>query len=538
MEDAITNILNNKQYMINVILDKEPVDMSLFIGKESPYNNQIVQDLYGIKLYFLSYLLETSNNSLSDISDINKWLEENSKFNKKYDDVQESVSFKDILKDHSLLTLCLIFFVLISGLGLLPSYLIYLFLLKLQIGEVFSLIITTFLTTFVCASITYSMIAEQIVQNKLTEAKNKIKSIFDEQLSNFKNIQKNINNIDTELNSREQQIKEKESEINQLENIKNNLFTPNVPEYPWLAKLYADLHYIHDEETAKYLSGKKNPAIKASQEVSKIAKEKRELLEKCKMLEYQLNYYEKVFPWLEDFKEVDAIETYNTINNFDDTETDEYTKLKNWLSPEEYQKLSSTEKYQLALDRYKNRNNKTNWEVGIEYERYIGYLYETKGYKVTYNGALEGLNDFGRDIIAEDKNKILVVQCKYWKKEKTIHEKHIFQLYGTMVLKKITTRKKVCGVFITSATLSDTAKQVAKELNIEVVENKKMDKNYPCVKCNINRQTSERIYHLPFDQQYDKILIEPQKGEKYVNTIKEAEELGFRRASKWITTNN
>ena len=56
---------------------------------------------------------------------------------------------------------------------------------------------------------------------------------------------------------------------------------------------------------------------------------------------------------------------------------------------------------------YKNRKNKSNWDMGIEYERYIGYLYELKGYKVIYNGALEGVSDFGRDIIAEDKNKFL-----------------------------------------------------------------------------------------------------------------------------------
>ncbi len=52
------------------------------------------------------------------------------------------------------------------------------------------------------------------------------------------------------------------------------------------------------------------------------------------------------------------------------------------------------------------------------------------------------------------------------------------------------------------------------------------------IKCNINPQSKERIFHLPFHQQYDKISIGDQKGEKYAKTILEAKELDFRRAFK------
>jgi hypothetical protein len=44
---------------------------------------------------------------------------------------------------------------------------------------------------------------------------------------------------------------------------------------------------------------------------------------------------------------------------------------------------------------------------------------------------------------------------------------------------------------------------------------------------------SERIYHLPFDQQYDTTVIEPQRGEQYVVTVAEAAAAGFRRAWRW-----
>jgi len=41
-----------------------------------------------------------------------------------------------------------------------------------------------------------------------------------------------------------------------------------------------------------------------------------------------------------------------------------------------------------------------------------------------------------------------------------------------------------------------------------------------------------KIYHLPFDQQYDSTIIK-YKNECYVETIAEAEALGFRRAFRW-----
>jgi len=55
------------------------------------------------------------------------------------------------------------------------------------------------------------------------------------------------------------------------------------------------------------------------------------------------------------------------------------------------------------------------------------------------------------------------------------------------------------------------------------------------IKCNISSKNKEKIFHLPFDQQYDRINIDISKGEKYVSTVKEAEDLGFRKAKRWVT---
>lgn len=50
----------------------------------------------------------------------------------------------------------------------------------------------------------------------------------------------------------------------------------------------------------------------------------------------------------------------------------------------------------------------------------------------------------------------------------------------------------------------------------------------------VEKLLNERIYHLPFDQQYDRTKIIPALGECYVRTVSEAESLGFRRAFRHV----
>src|SRR5437773_1326402 len=75
--------------------------------------------------------------------------------------------------------------------------------------------------------------------------------------------------------------------------------------------------------------------------------------------------------------------------------------------------------------------------------------------------------------------------------------------------------KKVTGMFTTTTSLSARAREFAGVLEIKVEENFPRD-DYARIKCNIARRTGERIYHLPFDQQYDATEIEPERGELYV----------------------
>lgn len=312
--------------------------------------------------------------------------------------------------------------------------------------------------------------------------------------------------------------------------------------FPTLAKAFGDYLALRDDQIAAWLRNKSHPALKASAVVQDMKAERRKLAQKCKVLEYMLLYYEELFPALRDYREVD-----NPDDITDQRVDSEEDPIKQWLSAEEYQQLPRIQKFQLALDRYWKKP-KSSWQLGRDYERYVGYHHEKEGYVVIYQGIIKGMEDCGRDLICRKGEEIIIVQCKYWARGKVVREKHINQLFGTCVEYWVNqTKGHVCQMelfpdllnlhrivprFITSTVLSDTAKDFAKALGIHVVENFALNP-YPCIKCNVSRINGERIYHLPFDQQYDSTVVETNRNEFYAETVAEAEAQGFRRAFKW-----
>ena len=203
--------------------------------------------------------------------------------------------------------------------------------------------------------------------------------------------------------------------------------------------------------------------------IREIRKTAKEMVEKNLFAKYQLEYLMNLFPALEDVLETD----YNQLPVISVQELSEYDKTRDWLSKEEYQSLSTVERNQLALDRYKASHTKTKWQIGRDYEMYVGFVYGKKGYNVNYFGSTMGMEDLGRDLIVSKGGKTAIIQCKYWSKEKTIHEKHILQLYGTVTSYKIENNlqnAEVKGILITNICLSDMAKKMADYLNIQYVE--------------------------------------------------------------------
>lgn len=349
------------------------------------------------------------------------------------------------------------------------------------------------------------------------------------------NLRKQIVLLQLEKNSLEKERSNLEKERSKLKSLKKDLESiqnDSSQSSPWLSKLFADYYFFLDQAAEARIHSKAKSS--AADYRKKLAQENHDLRTQNKMYEYQLYFYETIFPWLEEFKELSPQDAYASQILVEGKS--EYETLRSWLSPEEYNSLSSSEKFQLALDRYKIRS-KNKWEVGIEYERYIGYLCEQQGYHVTYTGANLGLEDMGRDLILSNGNKRIVIQCKRWAQEKTIHEKHIFQLFGSCILlEQQHSDVSVSGVFVTTAHLSETARACASRLNILVYENIPMQ-DYPVIKCNVSR-SGEKIYHLPFDQQYDRIVIEPDAGEFYADSVASAEAAGFRRALRHNPNNS
>ena len=305
--------------------------------------------------------------------------------------------------------------------------------------------------------------------------------------------------------------------------------------YPWLAQLYADLFYTYDKRIAKEMCERKRPALRAADNVKRLSAELREMRSQCKQYEYQLHYLETLFPWLPDFYSAPPTKVYDSITNSDSEENrNSYAAYSDWLSPEEFSRLGDSEKFQLALERY-FKKPKSNWEVGRDYERYIGYLCEMDGYYVHYTGATQKLEDMGRDLLLERGRQLIVVQCKRWSEKKTIHENHIFQLFGSAIeLSMKYPDKTVIPVFVTTTICSEVARMCAKKLDVRLYENVPM-KPYPCIKCNIGNN-GEKIYHLPFDQQYDRVMLRAKDGDRYASTTKEAEQMGFRHAYRWHGT--
>lgn len=299
---------------------------------------------------------------------------------------------------------------------------------------------------------------------------------------------------------------------------------------PRIIDAYINACFSLDEKLAKYFENKPRPALDTASTIRWYKRENKQYLQRIQNLEYQLSEL-----WAKD-EDTSEKEDFELIDDDDE-------RVKYFLAKEEYESLSESEKNQRALDNYlKKRHSKSH--IGKMYERYIGYQYETQGYDVQYRGIEMGLKDGGIDLICRKGGEILLVQCKNWSLDSTIYEKHICQLYGaSRFYDKDRIQEeyqeglfadldwdRVTPVFVATTQLDDHAIEVAKVLGV-VVKNIPFDKTYPIIKCNVNG--TDKIYHLPIDQMYDRTKI-CKPGEYYASSIFEAEQKGFRRAHRWM----
>lgn len=295
------------------------------------------------------------------------------------------------------------------------------------------------------------------------------------------------------------------------------------------AKVVSDLRMLVDHQREDALRRKTRPAKKSADEVAIVKREKRELSKTLSKLQGEQAYLEALFPQIYEAKEHLLS---NDVSVDESGSIDEIDPVRRFISPDEYSKLSTAQRNDLALENYLSRNL-SKLEIGRFYERYLGYLAEQQGWIVEYKGILAGFDDLGRDLICVRGNDVEIVQAKNWSSRSVVRENVIFQLYAsTIEFSMMNPSKNVKAVLATTTDLSPVANEIALRLGIDVRQIK-LDKKYPMIKCNPASSGGEKIYHLPFDQQYDNLNVGPDSGRFYVKSASEAENLGFRRAYRW-----
>lgn len=353
----------------------------------------------------------------------------------------------------------------------------------------------------------------------------------------YKRLEENCNNRTT--NKIEQLEEEYKHRNNQLEQERERMMSAVKSSTPFnhVATMYTDLEMCVFKNTERWMINKKNPARTSAEMIKEFKNKSREYISLYKQMEYKYLFLLDAFPELKLY--VDDEESLTHLADYKDYDEfrEKSDEVLEYMNIEEYKKLSVTERNQLALDRYKQRK-KSNWVIGMEYEMYIDYkLRECRFHTIQY-GIQNGLNDLGRDIIAErahldGSRTIYIIQCKRWSENRQLHENVVCQLFGTKIEYEIQHQHfmntKIIPVLVTTTDLSETAEKFARKLDVLV---KKVPMGeYPMIKCNINGDN--RIYHLPFDQQYYRTQI-TKPGESYAWTVEEAESKGFRRARRHL----
>ncbi|MFC1467310.1 restriction endonuclease [Verrucomicrobiota bacterium] len=287
---------------------------------------------------------------------------------------------------------------------------------------------------------------------------------------------------------------------------------------PWLASYIAQLKMAEDEKALEKKRGYRT--IKA---LEKRFREKyKPSVQENIILNARLAEYESLFPTLPDH--IEKIKVAEIDHQMDGG--------RSWLSDEEFSSLSALDRNQLVLDRYHDGKHKSKWQIGRDYELYIGHIFKRKGYtKIIQYGIEKKLEDLGIDVIATNPQtgKTAYIQCKHWSKHKMIRENTVTQLYAGALIHMLNNNESptLAEFYIcTSTKASDLAKECAKILGVTINENIPISE-YPSIKCHNGELGS--IYHLPIDQMYDRTY----SVDHYTTTCAEAESKGYRRAFRW-----
>lgn len=118
------------------------------------------------------------------------------------------------------------------------------------------------------------------------------------------------------------------------------------------------------------------------------------------------------------------------------------------------------------MDVYSNLIALKKRQAGRRYESYVAWSLRRDGWDVIETGRA-GVNDHGIDLIATRNGKKRYVQCKGWKRWKTVGDDVVSQLYGSVANLEGADSIKNIEMFIYSpAKLSNYAQAEADRLHI------------------------------------------------------------------------
>ena len=180
-------------------------------------------------------------------------------------------------------------------------------------------------------------------------------------------------------------------------------------------------------------------------------------------------------------------------------------------------------------------------EIGRDYERFIGYLYETAGWNVVYRAILRGMADRGRDLVCWSGSKVHIVQCKRWSAANPIEVAVVHDLIKTTTEYMTqmhsddqlgfewpeAANKRVRAVLFTTGILQSEAAEVGR-LNGVIIRDRYALKSYPTIKC-YHTSLGKKVYLTPACYSYDSISVRSLRGDCYVYSETEALSLGFEK---------
>jgi len=120
----------------------------------------------------------------------------------------------------------------------------------------------------------------------------------------------------------------------------------------------------------------------------------------------------------------------------------------------------------IAFDELKS----SDW--GYVYEKYVGQILESEGYKVTYNGLNLGFYDKGIDLIAKKDSTITFIQCKYHKERisKTEIEWILYKASNELFKKWNQENKRLNFMLVVNCLDDNFSKIIPRGLNISILQ--------------------------------------------------------------------